>query len=54
MYYIKLLLDEADYDLKNYGDWGGCYQPRSINTRRDLHNSSDHTKAESVVVSEEN
>ena len=31
-YYINLLLDKADYDLKNYGDWGGCYQPRSINT----------------------
>ena len=28
--FSAILLDEAEYDLKNYGHQGGCYQPRSI------------------------
>ena len=34
--------------MKNYGDFGGCYPPQASadNTLRDLHNSSDDTKAE--------
>ena len=33
------LLNKAEYQLKNYGD-------RADNSLRDLHNSSDGTKAE--------
>ena len=47
---IKQLLDEAEYDMKNYADQGGCYPPKPKaevdNTLRGLHNSSYHTKAE--------
>ena len=37
--------------MKNYPDLGGCYPPQpsasaDLNTLRDLHNSSYHTKAE--------
>ena len=43
-------MDEAEYDMKNYADRGGCYPPKpkaeADNTFRDLHNSSYHTKAE--------
>ena len=28
--FLAILLDEAEYDLKNYGHQGGCYQPRPI------------------------
>ena len=28
--FSAILLDEAEYDLKNYGHQGGCYQPRPI------------------------
>ena len=41
---------EAEKDVKNYIDRGGCYPPRLKaeldNILRDLHNSSHHTKAE--------
>ena len=44
----KQLLDEAEYDMKNYSDRGGCYPPKPeaevYNTLRGLHNSSYHTK----------
>ena len=44
------LLDEAEYDMENYADLGGCYPPQpsasADNTLRNLHNSSYHTKAE--------
>ena len=47
---IKQLLDEAEYDMKNCADRGGCYPPKPEaevdNTLRGLHNSSYHTKAE--------
>ena len=46
---IKLVLDEAEYDMKNYAD-RGCYPPKPEaeldNTLRGLYNSSYHTKAE--------
>ncbi len=48
-WYNKQLLDEAEYDMKNYADRGECYPPKpkaeADNTIRDLHNSSYHTKA---------
>ena len=41
---------EAEKDVKNYIDRGGCYPPRLKaeldNILRDLHNSSHHTKVE--------
>ena len=41
---------EAEYDMKNYADRGGCYPPKPNaevdNTLRDLHNFSYRTKAE--------
>ena len=47
----KQLLDEAEYDMKNNVDRGGCYPPKPEaevdNTLRGLHtDSSYHTKAE--------
>ena len=41
------LLDEAEYDMKNYADRGGRYSPKAEadNTLQDLHNFSYHTKA---------
>ena len=46
------LMNEAEYDMKNYADRGGCYLPRPKaevdNTLRDLLNSSYPTKAEFV------
>ena len=46
----KQLLDEAEYDMKNYTDVRGCYPPKPKaevdNTLQGLHNSSYHTKAE--------
>ena len=40
------LMNEAEYLMKNYGDWGGCYKASTDNTLKDLHNSSYDTKAE--------
>ena len=44
------LLDEAEYDMQNYTDQGGCYPPKlkaeADNTLRDVQNSSYYTKAE--------
>ena len=42
------ILDEAEYDMKNYADLAGCYppQPSADNAVLDLHNSSYHKKAE--------
>ena len=40
--------------MKNYGDLGGCYQPRPTasmdNTLPDLHNSSQDTQPHSLIV----
>ena len=30
---IQQLMDEAEYDLKSYGGWGGCHPLRPINLR---------------------
>ena len=38
-------MNEAEYLMKNYGDWGGCF-PEADNTLRELHNSSYDMKAE--------
>ena len=42
-------MDEAEYDVKNYADQGGCYPPMPEaevdNPLLGLHNSSYHTKA---------
>ena len=39
--YNKQLLDDAEYDMKNDADRGGCYPPKTRlkvdNTLRDLH-----------------
>ena len=43
MYNEQLLSNEAEYHLKNYWDWGRCYND---NTPRDLYNSSDDMKAD--------
>ena len=44
------LLDEVEYDVKNYTDRGGCYplEPKAEadNTLQELHNSSCHRNAE--------
>ena len=40
-------MDKAWYDLKNYGDQGGCNWPRQTTPSEILRNSSDHTKAKS-------
>ena len=45
--FSPLLLDEAEYDLKNYADRGGCYRFFANNTIRVLHSFSYHTKVES-------
>ena len=45
--FSSLLLDEAEYDLKNYADRGGCYRFFANNTIRVLHSFSYHTKVES-------
>ena len=41
---MKQLLDEAEYDGKNYADLGGCYPPQPPaslnNSHLSLHNSS--------------
>ena len=46
---IIKLLNEVEYDVKNYADLGGCYPPRMKeemdNILRDLR-YSHHTKAE--------
>ena len=41
----KLLINEAEYLMKNYGDWGGCFS-KVDNTLQELHNSSYDMKAE--------
>ena len=52
LYYIQQLMDEAEQDIKNLADRGGCYLPKPKaameNTLRDLHNSSYPTKAELI------
>ena len=42
------ILDEAEYDMKNYADRGRGYPPKPEvdNALQDLHNSSYNTKAE--------
>ena len=45
-------MNEAEKDMKNYADRGGCYLPRLKaevdNTLRDLLNSSYSTKAKFI------
>ena len=40
---LPILMNDAEYLMKNYGDRGGCYPLRpkaeADNTPRDLHNS---------------
>ena len=36
---------------KNYGDLGGSYPPRPINTLLHLHNNSDDTQLHPIIVS---
>ena len=51
---IKQLMNEAEYLMKNYGDWGGCYLLRHTastdNTLLDLHNSSLDIQPHSLTV----
>ena len=49
--YLAIIECQAESDVKNYADQGGCYPPKletevDYNILRDLHNSSHHTKAQ--------
>ena len=41
---MKQLLNEAEYDMKNYADRGECYLPDI--RLQDLYTTSHHTKSE--------
>lgn len=43
---MNQLLNDAEYDMRNYTDRGECYLP-DINRLQDLYTTSHHTKSES-------